>query len=38
MSKQEAIRFAGYEALAKMFYAEVRDLWRNEDDERRKTH
>ena len=38
MGKQESFEFTGYEALAKRFYYEVRDLWRSEDEERRKTH
>jgi hypothetical protein len=38
MGKQESFEFAGYEALAKWFYHEVRDLWRSEDEERRKSH
>jgi len=38
MGKQESFEFTGYEALATRFYDEVRDLWRSEDEERRKTH
>jgi len=38
MGKQQPFEFAGYEALAKRFYHEVRELWRSEDEERRKTH
>lgn len=38
MGKQQAFEFTGYEALAKRFYNEVRDLWSNEDEQRRKTH
>ena len=38
MGKQESFEFTGYEALATRFYDEVRDLWRREDEERRKTH
>ena len=36
MGKQEPTEFAGYDALARRFYDEVRDLWRSEDEERRK--
>ena len=38
MGKQQSFEFTGYEALAERFYHEVRDLWRSEDEERRKTH
>ena len=38
MGKQESFDFIGYEALATRFYDEVRDLWRSEDEELRKTH
>jgi hypothetical protein len=38
MGRQEPNEFAGYGALAKRFYDEVRDLWRSEDEERRKSH
>lgn len=38
MGKQESFAFTGYEVLARRFYDEVRDLWRSEDEERRKTH
>ena len=38
MGKQEPFEFGGYEALAKRFYDEVRNLWRSEDEERRKSH
>ena len=38
MGKQESFEFTGYEALARRFYDEVRDLWRNEDEKRRKAH
>ncbi len=38
MGKREPFEFTGYEALARRFYHEVRDLWRSEDEERRKTH
>ncbi len=37
MGKQESSEFTGYEALTMRFYDEVRDLWRSEDEERRKT-
>ena len=36
MGKQEPFEFSGYEALARRFYDEVRELWRQEDEERRK--
>ena len=36
--KQESFEFSGYEALATRFYDEVRELWRKEDEERRKGH
>ncbi len=36
MGTQERFEFSGYEALAARFYSEVRELWRNEDEERRK--
>ncbi len=35
MGKQEAFEFSGFEALARRFYREVRELWRREDEERR---
>ena len=38
MGKQESFEFSGYEALARRFYDEVRELWRKEDEERRKGH
>ena len=38
LGRQESIEFTGYETLATRFYDEVRDLWRSEDEERRKTH
>ena len=38
MGKQESFDFSGYEALANRFYKEVRELWRKEDEERRKGH
>jgi hypothetical protein len=38
MGKQEPLKFTGYEALARRFYHEVRALWRNENEERRKAH
>jgi hypothetical protein len=38
MGKQESFEFTGYEVLAGRFYDEVRDLWRKEDEGRRKTH
>jgi hypothetical protein len=38
MGAQGLIEYAGYEALAKLFYREVRELWRIEDEERRKSH
>lgn len=38
MGKQEPFEFTGYEALARRFYDEVRDLWRSEDEERPKSH
>lgn len=38
MGKQESFEFTGYEALATRFYEEVHDLWRSEDEERRKAH
>jgi hypothetical protein len=37
MGKHESFEFTGYEALARRFYREVRDLWRSEDEKRRKT-
>jgi hypothetical protein len=37
MGSQESFRFTGYEALARRFYQEVRELWRKEDEERRKS-
>lgn len=36
--RQEAFEFSGYESLAARFYAEVQELWRKEDEERRKGH
>jgi hypothetical protein len=36
MGRQEAFAFAGYEALVRRFYDEVRQPWRKEDEERRK--
>jgi hypothetical protein len=36
MGRQESFEFTGYEALATRFYDEVRNLWRSEDEERRK--
>ena len=36
MGKQEALEFSNYEALATQFYNEVRELWREEDEKRRK--
>jgi hypothetical protein len=36
MGRQEPFEFAGYESLATRFYKEVRELWRKEDEERRK--
>jgi predicted transcriptional regulator len=36
MGKQERLKFPGYEVLATRFYDEVRDLWRSDDEERRK--
>ena len=36
MGKQQPLEFTGHEALAKKFYSEVRALWRQEDEERRK--
>ncbi len=38
MGKQEPFEFTGYGALASRFYDEVRNLWRSEDEERRKSH
>jgi hypothetical protein len=38
MGKQEPFEFFGYEALATLFYDEVRELWRKEDEERGKRH
>lgn len=38
MGKQEPFEFSGYEAVAAKFYDEVRELWRNEDEERHKKH
>jgi hypothetical protein len=37
MGNLESFEFSGYEALATRFYSEVRELWRNEDEERRKS-
>jgi Family of unknown function (DUF6516) len=34
MGRQESFEFTGYEALAKRFYSEVRELWRKEDEAR----
>lgn len=36
MGEQQPFEFRGYEALAVRFYEEVRELWRQEDEERRK--
>ena len=36
MGKSEPIEFKGYESLAARFYQEVWELWRKEDEERRK--
>ena len=36
MGKEAPFKFSGYEALATRFYDEVRELWRKEDEERRK--
>ena len=38
MGRQESFEFGGYESLAARFYEEVRELWRKEDEERRKGH
>lgn len=38
MGMQAAFEFSGYESLAAQFYEEVRELWRREDEERRKSH
>jgi hypothetical protein len=38
MGKQESFEFSGYEAVATRSYSEVRELWRKEDEERRKAH
>ena len=38
MGLQESFEFTGFEAVATRFYDEVRDLWRKEDEGRRKTH
>ncbi len=37
MGKQKSFEFTGYEALTTRFYDEVRNLWRSEDEGRRKT-
>jgi hypothetical protein len=34
--RQEPFEFEGYESLAARLYEEVRELWRKEDEERRK--
>jgi CHASE1-domain containing sensor protein len=36
MGRQEAFEFVGYESLAARFYSEVQELWRQEDENRRK--
>jgi hypothetical protein len=38
MGRQELFEFGGYESLAARFYEEVQELWRKEDEERRKGH
>ena len=38
MGRQESFEFTGYEALATQFHDEVRELWRKEDEERRKAN
>ena len=38
MGRQWPFDFTGYEALAVRFYSEVKELWRREDEERRKIH
>lgn len=38
MGSQESFEFGGYESLAARFYEEVQELWRKEDEERRKGH
>ena len=38
MGRQESFEFTGYEALATQFQYEVRELWRKEDEERRKAN
>ena len=38
MGWQETFEFTRYETLATRFYNEVRELWRKEDEERRKAH
>ena len=38
MGAQETFEFRGYESLATHFYEEVWELWRREDEERRKGH
>ena len=38
MGNQTSFEFNGYESLAARFYAEVRELWRKEDEEHRKDH
>ena len=34
MGEIEPVAFTKYEALARRFYKEVRELWRNEDEEK----
>ena len=38
MGRQESFAFSGYEAVARRFYDEVRELWRKEDEQRSKGH
>ena len=38
MGREESFEFSGYEALVTRFYDEVRELWRKEDEQRRKAH
>jgi hypothetical protein len=38
MGRQESFEFTRYESLATRSYDEVCDLWRSEDEERRKAH
>jgi hypothetical protein len=38
MGRQKTFEFTGYETLATRFYDEVRELWRKEDEERRKAY